>query len=149
MSRLGDTIRMKLESGVLLRERPEKLMAGHGDDEPCSACDSPILRAQVEWSIGNNRSVTHRFHLGCFGLWQAEVRKLGAGTDDQPPPLELIVIQIRLHAVGLCPSCLSEVTDLPLDVVATTLVELGQVVNLAGINGKCSVCGEQRRLVQF
>jgi hypothetical protein len=150
MSRLGDTIRMKLDGGVLPRGRPEKVFAGHGHDGLCSACDAAILPTQVEWSLRNKLGRTHRFHLGCFKLWEVEVCKRWGGTDHQPPPpLELVVLQIRLHASGLCLSCLSELTDLPLDIVAATIAQLGQTFDMNGVKGKCQVCGDQRRLLQF
>jgi hypothetical protein len=150
MSRLGDAVRVKLDAGLLPYQRPEKMFGGYGHHEPCSVCDEPILPAQVEWSIGDTRTVTHRFHLGCFGLWEAEVRRRGAGNGRPSSSLTgIVVIQIRMHAGGLCVSCLSELTNLPLDVVTATTAEVGRVVNLSGINGECTVCGEQRPLIRL
>ena len=71
------TIRAKIGSGILPSERPDNVFAGHGDAEPCTGCEKPILPAQVAWTLRNTREVTHRFHVGCFGLWDAELCRRG------------------------------------------------------------------------
>jgi hypothetical protein len=53
------------------------VFAGYGDDFACTGCDEPILHAQVEWTLRDNDVVTHRFHVGCFGLWDAELCRRG------------------------------------------------------------------------
>lgn len=59
MSYLGETVRAKMDAGVLPSTRPEKIFAGHGQDEPCTVCGALIRRSQVEWSVRDNDAVTH------------------------------------------------------------------------------------------
>jgi hypothetical protein len=70
-------IRRKLDAGLLPREPPKSLQAGRGDGSACSACDRPIRREDHEWSFWANGVVTHRFHVACHRLWEAECRTRG------------------------------------------------------------------------
>ena len=72
----ANLIRTKLDDGVLPREFPAKIYAGYGAGAPCSACDDLILHVQVQYEFPVNDE-TFRFHLGCFGLWEAECRRRG------------------------------------------------------------------------
>lgn len=150
MSRLGDMIRAKIDLGVLPLERPEKLFAGYGEGEPCAACGAPILRDQVEWSIRMRDRVTHRFHIGCHGLWEAELRKRRVlqGERRRAPALETVVIQARRRPEGLCLPCLSDACELPIDVVSAVVMELQEVMSLR-LQGTCPVCRDDRLLIRF
>ncbi len=72
----ADKIRDKLGRGVLPRNRPEKICGSYGRRLPCDGCDEPILPAQVqyEFEVGER---TIRLHLGCMGLWEAELLRRG------------------------------------------------------------------------
>jgi hypothetical protein len=72
-ARLADRVRDKIAKGLLPRDRPDKIGTGHGAGEPCAACEEPIQAAQIEYRVGANTQITHRFHLRCYGLWSAEV----------------------------------------------------------------------------
>jgi hypothetical protein len=74
MATLAEKIHQKINVGALSCQRPEKVLAGHGDGSPCSACGLPIQPDQIEWSFWTGDVLTHRFHLGCHGLWQSECR---------------------------------------------------------------------------
>ena len=74
---VAETIRRKLDAGQLPREPPKSLQAGRGDGSPCSACDRPIRREEHEWSFWANGVLTHRFHVACHRLWEAECRTRG------------------------------------------------------------------------
>ena len=74
---IADTIRLKLDAGLLPRSKPEKLYGGHGDLSICSACDQPILPAQIQYEFDLLDQGTFRFHVGCLGLWEAELSKRG------------------------------------------------------------------------
>jgi hypothetical protein len=52
------------------------MYAGHGQGDPCSGCDDPILSAQIEYEMERDGR-TYRFHLGCAGFWDAECRRRG------------------------------------------------------------------------
>ena len=144
--RLDKKINAKVDAGTLPTERPEKLFAGFGDDEACSVCDTPILRTQVQWSIGSGDDVSHRFHIGCHALWIAALRKRRLLRPPHRSPLELVTVALRRYAAGLCRSCLSRVTMLADDTVDAVLRELGE--DKPGIPGICPNCGEDRRLVR-
>lgn len=74
---LAETIRAKIDAEVLRCERPEKLLGSTGDGSPCAACDMPILREQVEWRLWFDGVLTHRFHVACYRLWEAECLRRG------------------------------------------------------------------------
>ena len=77
MSRLAETIRHKLATGVLPARGPVEVRLGHGQGKPCSACEGRILHSQPEYEVEDRTGFTVRFHLGCFGLWEAERGRRG------------------------------------------------------------------------
>jgi hypothetical protein len=74
---IAATIAKKMDAGLLPREPPRSLQAGRGDGSPCSACDRPIRPEEHEWSFWSGGVLTHRFHITCHRLWEAECRKRG------------------------------------------------------------------------
>ena len=70
-------IRLGLDTGRLPTSKPDKLFGGHGNGEPCSACDEPIFPAQVQYEFDVPDLGTFRFHIGCLGLWEAELLRRG------------------------------------------------------------------------
>jgi hypothetical protein len=146
MSSLGETVRAKIRAGALPRDRPDKIFAGHGETVPCSACDTAILPAQVEWSFRNRGAATYRFHLGCYALWEVELHKTGVPQSRQ---LETVVTALSRHSAGLCVPCLSDVTGLAPHVLAAAVGRLSQTLNVAGREDACGVCGHKRYLVKI
>jgi hypothetical protein len=80
---LADEIRVKIERGELPAARPPKLWGGFGHFEDCSACGDPIFPAQVRYEFESDEDVV-RLHIGCFGLWDAELRRRGARSGRGP-----------------------------------------------------------------
>jgi len=74
--RLVDRIRAKVDAGQLPLEKPPKVLGGYGALLPCDVCETKILPAQVEYSFTVNGQ-SFRFHVGCYGLWEAERRRRG------------------------------------------------------------------------
>ena len=144
MTNLGEAVRAKMRSGTLPRDCPDKIMAGHGQAAPCTVCDTAILPAQVEWSFRDRRGVTHRFHLGCYALWEAELRKAGVAGS---PHLEAVVAALSGRSTGLCVPCLSDVTRLLPHALAAAVGRLSQTVHVVGADGVCGMCGHKRYLV--
>jgi hypothetical protein len=71
-------VRNKMDRGGLPRQRPEKTLGSYGAGEPCTACDMPIAPEQLQWSLlWSRKVVTHRFHVACHRLWEAECRRRG------------------------------------------------------------------------
>jgi hypothetical protein len=73
---LADDIRGRVHRRELPRARPPKIWSGFGDSTNCSACDEPIFHAHVRYELEVDDRAFH-FHLGCFGLWDAELRRRG------------------------------------------------------------------------
>jgi len=79
---LPDVVRDLLDAGTLPHEKPVKLWAGQGSDRPCTVCEKPILRVQVEYEPQYDGRPPIRLHVGCHGLWEAERRLRGYLPDD-------------------------------------------------------------------
>ena len=79
---LADLVRDKLDAGTLPHESPVKMWAGRGSSQPCTACEQPILKAQVEYEPQYDGRAPIRLHVDCHGLWQAERRLRGYLLDD-------------------------------------------------------------------
>jgi hypothetical protein len=77
VTRLRQRIVDKLQAGVLADRRPEKLGSGFGGGRACDACDDPVLPAQTEYTYGSPSGRVLRLHVGCAGLWQAELLRRG------------------------------------------------------------------------
>jgi hypothetical protein len=76
---LADKICDKLDAGVLPGVLPEKMWAGYGQRNPCDGCSEPIHPAQIEYEFLNSGDMV-RFHIGCMGMWLAELRRRGLVT---------------------------------------------------------------------
>jgi len=76
--KLSDIVREKFDTGVLPFERPLKLWVGFGNGKLCTVCERPILPVQAEYELryDDGRTGT-RFHLGCYDLWETELRRRG------------------------------------------------------------------------
>jgi len=73
---LADTIRTKLDGGLLPAEFAYKLWAGFGSGLRCDGCGALILPRHVEYEIVG-AGLRVRLHIGCHGLWDAELRSRG------------------------------------------------------------------------
>jgi hypothetical protein len=69
---LADKIRDKILAGALPR-RFARTWTGYGDSRACAGCNAPIFPAQVEDVLEPVDGLTFRLHLGCHGLWHAEL----------------------------------------------------------------------------
>ncbi len=76
---LAQRVRDKLDAGELPRIVPLKMWGGFGKGDPCNGCGEPIHPAQEEYEFKvHNGDVNNcRFHIGCAGLWQAELKRRG------------------------------------------------------------------------
>jgi hypothetical protein len=74
---LVDDVRSKLDAGALPTTKPEQLWRRYGVGDPCSVCGKPILTAQVEYQFDIPDRGTFRFHVGCLGMWEAELYRRG------------------------------------------------------------------------
>src|SRR5215475_9145515 len=76
--RLIDQIRQKVDAGQLPSYGSNKVWNAYGMMLPCDACEAKILPTQVEYSF-TIRKQLFRFHVGCYGLWEAERRRQSVG----------------------------------------------------------------------
>jgi hypothetical protein len=74
---LADQILDKLDAGVLPRVLPEKMWTGYGCGNPCNGCSQPIYPAQIEYHFPLDSGDVLRLHIGCLGMWLAELRRRG------------------------------------------------------------------------
>jgi hypothetical protein len=74
---LADQIRDKLDAGVLPRVVPEKMWTGYGHGNPCDGCGQPIHPAKIEYHLLVDSGDMFRLHIGCLGMWIAELRRRG------------------------------------------------------------------------
>jgi hypothetical protein len=79
---LAEQIRNKLDAGLLPRLLPEKIRTGYGHGDPCDGCGQPIQQAQVayEFPMRTDFDELVRLHIGCLGIWLAELRRHGIAT---------------------------------------------------------------------
>jgi hypothetical protein len=77
---LADTIRAKLDGGLLPAAFADKVWAGFGSGLRCDGCEAPILPRHVEYEIVAE-GLRVRLHIGCHGLWDAELRSRGVKID--------------------------------------------------------------------
>jgi hypothetical protein len=74
---LADQIRDKLDAGALPSVLPEKMSTGYGHGIPCNCCGQPIHPTQLEYHFLLGSGDVFRFHIGCLGMWLAELRRRG------------------------------------------------------------------------
>jgi hypothetical protein len=75
----------RIRSGLLPRVNTGQLVAGHGQDRPCSVCDSPIDAAEVEYEVVGSPGGAARYlflHIECYHAWTAACRKVA--PDPEP-----------------------------------------------------------------
>ncbi len=75
---LRKTALERIERGLLPRQTPRTLWAGHGTGQPCSLCDQAISHAETEYELAepSPASQTVRLHLRCHAIWQLELAGL-------------------------------------------------------------------------
>jgi hypothetical protein len=79
--RVRGKIRAALDAGTLPLVRPPKMFAGYGTGGGCAACGDTIRLGQVEYELSYRDGRAFHLHLGCAGLWDAELRR--RGVEDQ------------------------------------------------------------------
>ena len=76
---LAGIVRDSIDGGILPTAAPFILWTGFGTSRPCSVCGQPILPAQAEYDLQYEERaiIRFRFHLDCYGVWEAERRRRG------------------------------------------------------------------------
>jgi hypothetical protein len=73
-------IRAKIATGLLPRDRPQKVWVGLGSDKACDGCEQPITKEQREYEFDPLGWPTIRLHSECLGLWHVERMKINAAA---------------------------------------------------------------------
>jgi hypothetical protein len=80
---LRDRARHAIRSGKLPKQDPDRTWGGPGVGAPCSVCEKPVTREQVEYEVqfahdGPNPGLDRlHLHLRCFAVWELERTKSG------------------------------------------------------------------------
>jgi hypothetical protein len=82
--RWTETVRQRIDAGLLPLDRPPKVSTGFGRGGPCSACGATITVAQTAYEF-ENADKRYSLHLGCFGLWEVERRRRLSSTSRAEP----------------------------------------------------------------
>src|SRR5205823_9570881 len=70
--KLSDLMKQKIDDGTLpISDPTTKVYAGYGRGFRCAVCDKTIVPALVEYEF-EMEGHSFFFHLGCYGLWEAE-----------------------------------------------------------------------------
>jgi hypothetical protein len=76
MTPSAETVRVKLDIGLLPADQPATLWIGRGGGEACAVCEQPILKLQARYEAEyDDHRPTIRFHARCHLLWRAELRR--------------------------------------------------------------------------
>jgi hypothetical protein len=73
--------REALRTGKLPRRAPDRTWGGNGVDAPCTICEKPVTREQVEYEIqfahdGATPGLDkYSLHIRCFAAWEMERTK--------------------------------------------------------------------------
>jgi hypothetical protein len=140
---LRTRVREKVRSGKLPSRIPEKLGNGFGDGHTCDACDEKIHGAQIEYHVDLPDGGFVRLHIGCSGLWQAELLRAGAGREPVMSTPTAAVSALILDR-ALCLGCLGARVGATYDAVRRALVAIEKTVQLyRDENGVCRGCWQK------
>jgi hypothetical protein len=68
-----------VNSGALPREDTGRILAGPGEDRPCSLCAEAIRAADVEYEMTAGNARSYRFHIPCYFAWKQVASSNGGG----------------------------------------------------------------------
>ena len=77
LDELRSRTRDRLQRGELPREKCQVTWFGPGVGQPCSLCERPITRLEIECECEQSGGATLRFHQACFAIWDEERQQLG------------------------------------------------------------------------
>jgi hypothetical protein len=143
---LADRIGAKIDAGELPSARPDKLYSRYGDGTPCSGCGAPVHSAQIRYlfEVGD---APYQFHIGCFGLWEAELRQRAPTEETLGHRLKAA---LRHNApAGYCFPCVAAKLAVPTKQIldATQLLVLDPSIRVH--QGACLACERWERVIRF
>lgn len=119
----------KIRTGKLPQHIPEKLISGFGDGHACDGCDEKIQGAQIEYDVDLPDGRLVRLHIGCSGLWQAELLKDGMRGREQTPTTTADVSALILEH-SLCLGCIGARVGATYDAVRRALATIEMTLEL-------------------
>jgi len=82
---LRDKVREVVLTGKLPPRPPDRVWGGRGGGAPCSVCNVPIRREEVEFELEFLRAgeiTTNHLHVDCFTAWECERDDFNLARDD-------------------------------------------------------------------
>jgi len=134
-------IQDKIRSGKLPQHTLGKILGGFGGGHACDGCDEKIAGAQYEHEVPLPDGRHLRLHVGCSGLWQAELLK-----PDQTPRLPAGISALILEH-SLCLGCIGARAGATYDAVRRALATIELTLELHREDGVCRAC--RRTLAVF
>jgi hypothetical protein len=144
---LAEEIRLRIDLGMLPGARPEKMYSRYGDGNPCSACGAAVHPAQIRYMFEVS-DTTYHFHIGCLGLWDAELRRRG------PRPVETLSQRLQAalrHSApaGYCLPCLAAKLMAPMKELRDAAQVLVVQSDFRIREGACLACDRWGRVLWF
>jgi hypothetical protein len=90
-SLLRKKVQEAVRAGSLPNRRPDRTWGGPGSGACCTICGARVGRDEVEFEIefggeDTAQPSSYYVHVQCFAAWEAERRKIEAGTESQGTP---------------------------------------------------------------
>jgi hypothetical protein len=146
--KLVDRIHQRIDRGELPASRPPKVQTGFGGEQACAACDKLIFPAQVCWTIEREGHHVASFHIGCFGLWDAELRRRGIAGEETLA--DRFKAALRDSAPGgYCFPCVAAKLTIPTEELldAARLFVLDRSIRV--YQGACHACHRWEQVIRF
>jgi hypothetical protein len=83
---LADHIRSKPDAGRIPSALPAKMWTRYRQGNACDGCDQPIHAAQIAYQFLQDSGDVLQLHIGCLGMWLAELRRRGLTMPTRLPP---------------------------------------------------------------
>jgi hypothetical protein len=145
---LAEKIRRKIDDGNLPRARPDKLYSCYGDGSPCSGCGAAVHSAQIRYlfEVGD---AAYQFHIGCFGLWEAELRRRGTAAGEETLADRIKAALRHSAPAGYCFPCVGAKLAIPTKEIldAAQLLVLDPSIRVH--QGACLACERWERVIRF
>jgi hypothetical protein len=144
---LADEVRRRIDQGELPSARPEKLYSRYGDGSPCSACGAAVHSAQIRYLFELD-DAAYQFHIGCFGLWEAELRRRGPAAEETVTQRLKAVLR-HIAPAGQCFPCLSAKLSVPTKEILDSAQLLVLDPSIRVHQGACLACERWERVIRF
>jgi hypothetical protein len=117
-------------------------MSGFGGGRACDGCDETVDGTQYEYKVPLPDGRLGRLHVGCSGLWQAELLNR-IGREQTPAAMSALILE---HS--FCLGCISARLGVSHDAVRQALVTIETTLELhREKDGLCRACGRTLRVL--